>query len=192
VLDITTSVEGMGAVVVFAVDQHSPAPAFPIGWLVMWWLCARRRDEPIGGWLAYYYYQLYMGVLVTVLLVAANIHSYVPEYFSGETQRYLLFLSSVLPSLILYVFQAAVATFLLALKTWDMVGLLRKVLIAQVIVEGLGLLVDAKYFPENVSLSLFSFVPSVLWAGYFFRSERVKRVFKTHDWIVHAKAAATV
>jgi hypothetical protein len=41
--------------------------------------------------------------------------------------------------------------------------------------------VDAQYFPDNVALGMLSFVPHLLWIGYFYRSERVKRVFKTRD-----------
>jgi hypothetical protein len=179
------------ALFLLATDRPNPAPVLPLGWLVMWWICARKKKDPIGGWLAYYYYQLYVGVVFSVFLVAVlTIHSYVPEYFSGETQRYLLFMLSALPTLILLLFETAVATFLLVLKTWDMVELLRKVLIAQAVAQGLGVLVDVKYFPENVPLSLLSFVPSVLWVGYFFRSARVRHVFKTHDWEVAGKAAA--
>jgi hypothetical protein len=189
--DLATSIANSSALFLLAVDQQNPAPVLPLGWLVMWWICARRKKEPIGGWLAYYYYQLYVGIIFSVILVAGvSIHSYVPEYFSGETQRFLLFLLSALPAIIFAVFEAAVATFLLVLKTWDLVELLRKVLIAQAVAQGIGLVVDAKYFPGNVPLSLLSFVPSVLWVGYFFRSDRVRRVFKTHDWEVASKAAA--
>jgi hypothetical protein len=187
--EIATAVAKSSAAFVLVTDQQNPAPVLPLGWLVMWWICARRKKDPIGGWLAYYYYQLYVGIIFSVILVAGvSIHNYVPEYFSGETQRFLLFLLSSLPAIILAVFEAGVATFLLVLKTWDLVELLRNVLIAQAVAQGIGLIVDAKYFPDNVPLSLLSFVPSVLWVGYFFRSDRVRRVFKTHDWEVVAKA----
>lgn len=186
---LPTGIIESSAVFLLAADQPSPAPVLPIGWLVIWWICARRKRDPIGGWLAYYYYQLYLGVVVSAFFVAVlNIHSYVPENFSGQRGLYLLFVASTLPGLILLVFQAAVATFLLLLKTWDLVGLLRKVLLATAIAEGVGLFIDAKYFPDNVGLSLVSFIPSVLWVGYFYRSDRVRRVFKTHDWEVAPKA----
>jgi hypothetical protein len=180
---IATAFANVSAAFLFVTDQQNPAPVLPVGWLVMWWICARRKKDPIGGWLAYYYYQLFVGIIFSVILVAVvNIHSYVPENFSGERQKYLLFLLSALPAILLAVFEAAVASFLLVLKTWDLVELLRKVLIAQAVAQGIGLVVDATYFPENVPLSLLAFVPSVLWVGYFFRSARVRHVFKTHDW----------
>ncbi len=159
-------------------------PTLPIGWLVLWWICSRNKTKPIGGWLAYYYYQLYLGLVVSCLLIAGvSIHSYVPENFEGVKDRYYFFLASNLPGLLLMCFQAAVATFLLAFKSWDLLELLRKVLIAQAVAEGIGLAIDSKYFPDNIGLGLLSFVPTVLWTFYFFKSARVQRVFKTHDWV---------
>jgi len=178
------------ALTVFAADQHTTTPTLPLGWLVMWWICARRKKEPIGGWLAYYYYQLYLGAIVSIAMVAGlNIHSYVPENFSGQSKLFYLFLLSAVPGLLLLFFEVAAASYLLSLKTWDLVVLLRRVLIASALAETVGLVVDAKYFPDNVALGMLSFVPHLLWIGYFYRSERVKRVFKTHDWQAAPKAA---
>ncbi len=171
------------ALIIFASDQHPPTPGLPLGWLIMWWLCARRKKEPIGGWLAYYYYQLYLGAIVAIATLAGlNIHSYVPENFTGQLNRFYLFLLSAVPGLVLLFFEVATASYLLALRTWDMVLLLRRVLIASVVAQAVGLVIDAKYFPDNIALGLLSFVPNLLWIGYFYRSERVKHVFKTHDW----------
>ena len=178
------------ALIVFAADQHTTTSTLPLGWLVMWLICARRKNEPIGGWLAYYYYQLYVGAIFSILMVAGlNIHSYVPENFSGQMKVFHWFLLSVLPGLLLLFFEVAAASYLLALKTWDLVVLLRRVLIASALAEAVGIAVDAKFFPDNVALSMFSFVPHLLWIGYFYRSERVKRVFQTHDWQPIPKAA---
>ena len=168
-----------------ATPSTSPpsTPTLPIGWLVLWWICSRNKAKPIGGWLAYYYYQLYFGLLISCFLIAGvSIHSYVPENFEGVKDKYYMFLASNLPTLLLMLFQAAVATFLLAVRSWDLLELLRKVLVAQAVVEGVGLAIDMKYFPDNIGLSLMSFVPTVLWTLYFFKSSRVHQVFKTHDW----------
>jgi hypothetical protein len=165
------------------VSNRPKTPALPIGLLIVWWICARRKQHAIGGWLAYYYYQLYVGILISVGMIAGiTIQSYVPEYFSGDHKTYVLFLLSALPILILTVFEAVVATFLMALKTWDLVQLLRKVLIALVAAQLIGLVIDIRYFPDNIPLSLLAFVSTVLWTGYFYRSKRVHRVFESHDW----------
>lgn len=119
------------ALILFVADQRTTSPALPIGWLVMWRLCARRKKEPIGGWLSYYYYQLYLGAILSIGMVAAlNIHSYVPENFANQSKLFYMFLLSAVPSLLLLFFEVAAASYLLALKTWDMVVLLRRVLIA--------------------------------------------------------------
>src|SRR6266568_7298103 len=102
------------ALIVYTADQHTTTPTLPVGWLVMWWLCARRKNEPIGGWLAYYYYQLYLGVIISIGMVAGlNIHSYVPENFSGQSKVFYMFLLSTLPGLLLLFFEVAAASYLL-------------------------------------------------------------------------------
>jgi hypothetical protein len=69
------------------------------------------------------------------------------------------------------------------------VVLLRRVFIASALAEAVGMAVDAKYFPDNVELGMLAFVPHLLWIVYFYRSERVKRVFKTHNWQLAPRAA---
>jgi hypothetical protein len=44
--------------------------------LILLYLCASRRDREIGGWLLYYYVQLYLGVLVLVVTTAASWETY--------------------------------------------------------------------------------------------------------------------
>ena len=129
----------------------------------------------------FFYRQMYGGILVTLLFFALNIQSYVPENFD-RSSRFALFLASVLPGLILIFVQCAVATFLLSVRTWDMVSLLRWVMIADLAFTVLGTAIDAKYFPENVVFGVLSLVSISIWLAYFFRSTRVRHVFYLRDW----------
>jgi len=129
----------------------------------------------------FFYWQMYGGLLVALLFFALNIQSYVPENFDS-TRQFALFLASVLPGLILLFVQGAVATFLLSVRTWDMVNLLRWVIIADLAFTVLGTAIDARYFPENVGFGVLSLVSTSIWLAYFFRSKRVKHVFHLHDW----------
>ena len=131
----------------------------------------------------FFYWQLYSGLLVSALLFGVNIQSYVPENF-GSTSQFALFVASAAPSLVLFVVQCAVATLLLSARTWDMLKLLRWVMIAEIGAAALGAVIDAKYFPDNLAFSLLIILPELLWMGYFFRSARVKHVFCSHDWEV--------
>lgn len=93
-----------------------------------------------------------------------------------------MFLTSTVPLLITYALQVAVATFLISVRTWDLLRLLRWLLVAEIAISGLGIAIDTKYFPDNIILDFFTIVPAILWLAYFFRSQRVTHVFKLHDW----------
>ncbi len=162
-------------------SQYSPT--FAPGGLVAWFVCNGRKRNPIGGWLLYFYWQLYSSLLIGIVLFATNIQSYVPENFDSST-KYALFLASTVPVLLLFVMECAVATLLLSARTWDMLKLLRWTLLAGVVAGVLGAGIDATYFPDNLGLSAMSIVSDSLWLGYLFRSQRVRHVFCLHDWDV--------
>lgn len=160
-------------------NQYSPT--FAPGGLIAWFICNGRKRNPIGGWLLYFYWQLYSALLVTIAFFATNIQSYVPENFDSSS-KFPLFLASIVPVLLLFVLECAVATLLLSARTWDMFKLLRWTLVAQVAAGVLGLGIDAIYFPDNLPLSGLALVSDLLWLGYLFRSQRVRHVFYSHDW----------
>jgi hypothetical protein len=162
-------------------SSSSPAaPTLP-GGVIAWIVCYRARRSPIGGWLLFFYWQLYGGLLMTAVFFAINIQSYVPENFdSGE--KCALFLLSVVPSLILYLAQIAVGTILLSVRTWDILKLLRWLTAARVFAGVVSMVIDANYFPDNTALNLLTVIPASLWLAYLFRSVRVRHVFKTQDW----------
>jgi hypothetical protein len=61
--------------------------------------------------------------------------------------------------------------------------LLRGLICAQVVAAFVGLMIDAKLFPENIALNMmFTLVPYTFWLAYFYVSKRVRHVFQTHDW----------
>src|SRR5260370_7629987 len=95
-------------------------------------MCYRARRSQIGGWLLFFYWQLYSGVLVTALFFSMNIQSYVPENFDN-TQKYLLFAASAVPALILFLIQIAIGTILLSVRTWDLLKLLLWVISAEIL-----------------------------------------------------------
>jgi hypothetical protein len=105
----------------------------------------------------------------------------VPESFD-DANRYYLLLVSVVPTLVLFAVQLAVATMLISVRTWDLIRLLRWVMVAGLIADTLGLIIDLKYFPESLAFDFLAIVPAILWLTYFFRSQRVEHVFRLHDW----------
>src|ERR1700676_4375114 len=111
-------------------SSSSATPTVP-GGILAWFICYRARRNEIGGWLLFFYWQLYGGLLMTALLFSTNLQSYVAENFE-DSQRFYLFLLSVVPSLILYLAQVAVGTILLSVRAWDVLQLLRWVTAGQV------------------------------------------------------------
>ncbi|MCL5287358.1 MAG: hypothetical protein M1453_05105 [Acidobacteria bacterium] len=161
-------------------NTNSYTPTFP-GALVAWLVCNGRKKHQIGGWLLFYYWQLYSGAFMTVLFFVMGFQSYVPESFDDATE-YRLFLLSTVPVLILFVLQLAVATILVSVRTWDLLKLLRWIMLAELAAATVATIIDVTYFPDSLAFDFLTIVPAALWLGYFFRSRRVVHVFKSQDW----------
>jgi hypothetical protein len=144
-------------------------------------MCYRARRSQVGGWLLFFYWQLYSGVLLTALFFSINLQSYIPENFDSHT-KYLLFIISTVPAIILVLIQVGIGTLLLCVRTWDLLKLLRWLIAAEIALACLSTAIDASYFPDNVALNFLTIIPQSLWLAYLFRSKRVKHVFKSHDW----------
>ena len=166
-------------------SQYSPG--FPLGGIIPGLICNARKRKPIGGWLMLFYWQLYSGLLISAGFFAVNIQSYVPE--NVENGTFGLFLASNLPSLMLFAIKGAVATLLLSARTWDMLMLLRWVMLAEFSADVIGTLIDVAYFPDNVAVNvILTIIPGLIWLAYMFRSRRVRHIFYSHDWDVAVDA----
>ena len=108
-------------------------------------------------------------------MLAANFESYVPESFADPT-RYHLFLLSVVPLLLVYTVPAIIGILLLSVRTWDMLKLLRNLIIAELVCALLGLAVDLTHFTDNIFFDVYTIAASSIWVGYFFFSKRVIHV----------------
>lgn len=129
----------------------------------------------------FYYWSLYGGILISLLLFGVSFESYVPESFA-DPKLYHLFLLSVVPLLVVYCAQAVVATLMLSVRTWDMLKLLRNLIIVELAFALLGLAIDIRQFPDNTFFDGYTIVLSSIWIAYFFFSKRVTHVFKLNDW----------
>ena len=167
--------------VLLAASSNQYTPSFP-GGIVAWIVCNSRKRNEYGGWLLFFYWQLYSGIFMTALFFWINLQSYVPENFQTSA-GYFWFLVSALPTIVIFALQVAVGTILTSVRTWDLLKLLRGLIAAQVVAAGVAAFINAKYFPHNLPLGvLLTLLPESLWMAYFFTSKRVKHVFQTHDW----------
>lgn len=162
-------------------NQYSPT--FSPGYLIAWWVCSSRKRRPIGGWLLFFYWQLYAGLLVSVAMWCLTIQSYVPENFD-DSRKFWCFLASAVPGLVLFSIKCCVATLLLSARLWGMLKLLRYTIVAELVAALVGVAIDSVYFPDNIALSLLTIIPDLIWLLYFFKSRRIEHIFKQHDWTV--------
>ena len=163
-------------------SSNSTNPTFPGGGgILAWIICYRARRNEIGGWLLFFYWQLYGGLLMTVIFFSMNVQSYVFENFD-DSRKFYMYLASVGPYIILYLAQLAVGTLLLTVRTWDLLQLLRWLTAGQVAASLVSIVIDSNYYPDNVALNFLTLIPQSLWLAYMFKSARIKHVFKSHDW----------
>jgi hypothetical protein len=162
----------------FLLQGSTPAVPAPFGFIgivaVVW--CISRRNENIGGWLMFFYYQIYASIALFLFSALGSAEKFAPSEWR-ETSNYLVFLASVLPRYAAFLLVGATATVLVSKKTHAWVIYLRIALGAAIGLMALPLLLDALYFQDALIWNLLRVVMLGAWLIYFFVSERVKRVF---------------
>ena len=166
----------------FLASNNQFTPTFPFG-IIAWIVCNARKRSEIGGWLLFFYWQLFSGMVMTLIFFSINFQSYVPENFGTHPARFYWFLASAVPSIVILFLQFAVATILIWVRTWDLLQLLRWLFVAQVALMIAGIIIDANYFPDDLILGIImGLIPETAWMAYLFTSNRVRHVFQIHDW----------
>jgi len=142
------------------------------------------RRRAIGGWLLYFYVQLYLSSLVSLILVGLNLSNLNPAQWDNS-MLYVMFFLSVVPVLINGIIEIFAATKLLFRRNEQNLKFLRKVLIALVVTSGVGLVIDIQFFKDELSIfmDILTFVFAIIWTLYFFKAQRIKLVFIDGDWV---------
>ena len=139
-----------------------------------------RRKQEIGGWLLYFCYWI-VGVLVISL---ADIVQHPQAFFHQGAQNsgfHLALILAVFPRLIAVIAVMTCTFVLLRTKEWVWVERLRLALLVAAIIALISLALDAKFFPRSLLANGARWIGLALWTLYFFVSQRVRRVFQTHD-----------
>ena len=164
------------------VAMNSPIiPAFPVG-IIAIVVCNIRKRSEFGGWLLFFYWQLYSGAILSVFLFYRDFQTYVPENFASHPATHRWLMAASVSTIVILALQVAVATLLIVVRSWDMLQLLRILLIAQFFAHLGALVVDVSYFPNSIPFRVGGLLSLSFWIAYFFVSERVCHVFKVHDW----------
>lgn len=160
----------------------------PLGWvgavliLIIGYICASRRKKEIGGWLLYYYIQLYIGAITVVLITVRSSDNYLPETWANEPDLYPFFLLTAVPGLLLYCAQFAAAEKLRMSRNYAYVPILRYILFADLASSLIAIVIKNKYFEgSSAGFTMMIIMWPIVWITYFYFSKRVKSVFKNRD-----------
>ncbi len=153
-----------------------------LGPMSMYWLCSSRKHKSIGGWLLYFYIQIYVAVIAEVaVFYSSNLPYLDASRWRDATPFYLYVFQSITPLVVIGA-EGVVATIMLKKREWEYVSLFRLVLAAHIVVVLAVTAIDAAYQRANVSWDFIALAWPVLALLYFSLSKRVRRVFQTHDW----------
>lgn len=159
-----------------------------IGLLIAWWICSSRKRNAIGGWLLYYYMQLFVGTAFAILMILVSLGTLAENLnianWDNETMQYFLYVISVVPSGILLIVELVFGSMLLSKKFRNrkFYNFLRITMAASFTFRLIGLLIDSNYWPENIAFDILPIIGSMLWFLYFTYSKRVKFVFIENKW----------
>jgi hypothetical protein len=167
--------------------QSKSAPVAGGGWLVAA-ICYVARKKPIGGWLLYYYINLYGALAIGILFYIA-FEQYSPSRWPSPGLYSLSVACALLQKLIL-VAQAVVATILLKRREWRWVKILCAMLIVDLVGSAIRFAVYDIYFPDKLLIACISLAWPVIWLPYFCCSRRVRRVFLQRDWGIESNTLA--
>ena len=170
---------------VFAATGDAPThPAAGAGIFVAFAIAYVSRRRSIGGWLLYYYLQLYFSFLISFVFVPQLLSNLSPSNWE-DSLLYVMFLLSVVPVMAIQLLEVVVATILLFRRSEQNLKILRKTLIALVVTSAIAVPIDITYFGDtlNIFLDVITLVFAVIWLLYFSISRRVKMVFISRNWI---------
>lgn len=153
---------------------------FPLS-LIFGVVCYQRRKKSIGGWLLYFYYWIYALTVAYTYDVFVHYRAILPSS-EQDSEHHLALIATVYPRLLALAAVVGGAMILLKRREWVWVERLRLALGIEIMIAGISVALDAKYFPKSFRLNLGRCVMMFLWFLYFCLSDRVYSVFRLKDW----------
>jgi len=164
---------------VFASSSEAPRqPATGVGLFIAFAIAYLSRRRAIGGWLLYFYIQLYLGLFISFLFIPQVIANLNPSEW-GDSFLYVMFFLSVAPVLLAQIAEAVIATMLLFKRNENSVKLMRNTLYVLVGASAAAVGIDIAYFAEDPAIffDVITLVFAIIWALYFLKARRVRKVF---------------
>lgn len=179
---MATSLLFPASTVLAADGQSSTSYDWAPFWLALAiaYLTRRRR---IGGWLFYYYFQLYGSIVFLVFILVFSLRNYEPSTWHDK-ELYTLLIISTVPFYLLKLFETIAATLLLvkSYRSQKFINYLKCVLILEVIIEILSFFIDDFDFANHIFFDVLGGIFAAIWYLYFKDSLRAYYVLANPDW----------
>jgi uncharacterized membrane protein YozB (DUF420 family) len=168
---------------VLAQSDSTSSQANPFGLigLIAVILCIVRRNDPIGGWLMYFFVQSFAAFLRAVIALATSLPAYLPGY-GKSTAVYVLFLWSHAPDKLMCVCLAVAVANTWRSEAAEDMARLKTILWLYLLFAAVAVGIDCAYFEPSILTASVNLIFAGLFQWYLHASDRVERVFVTHDW----------
>jgi hypothetical protein len=151
------------------------------------------RRRRIGGWLLYFYVQLYSSALMQLVFLPRALADFRPSHWD-DASLYVWYIVSASAQILAQLAVVVLATTLLARRTQLNVQRTTWATGAQAGAASLALALNLSVFHDTVAATLSGLVLvfSSIWCAYFLRSLRVRRVFIEQNWDTSAPRPLTL
>jgi len=139
------------------------------------------RRRPIGGWVLYFYLQLYLSVLLSLIFLPDVAKNLSPVGWDTP-QRYFMFIGSTVPLTVAEWFEVFAASRLLYEKNAANLLTLRIAIGIVLVCAALAAGIDIEYFNSTPVSDIMTLIVAFIWSLYFSISERVQQVFVMHTF----------
>jgi hypothetical protein len=171
--------------VIYAASNETPRqPTVRAGLFIAFAIAYLSRRRAIGGWLLYFYIQLYLSFAISLLFFPQIISNLNPKQWDNSL-LYVMFILSVVPVILAEFMEIIAATKLLFRKNIKNVTFLRKILLALLTTSAIAFAIDIVYFKDDPAFifDILTLVFAIIWSLYFFKARRVRLVFIENNWV---------
>jgi hypothetical protein len=141
-----------------------------------------RRKEAIGGWLMFFFGEVYVAVVVGAIASTPVVAAIIPAPLSSSSPSLRLLALVISLRLLGYLGMAVASTFLLKVREPIWVKRLRFAIGFALVLDGISVIIDKLHFPGTFVGNLGRWFVLLAWLVFFSVSTRVRMVFFSKTW----------
>jgi hypothetical protein len=141
-----------------------------------------RRKEEIGGWFLYFYYWMFVALYVYWEDFHKHIKIFLPSSRLDEG-HHLALIIAVFPRLLGLTAVVAILLILIKRRDWVWIQRLRLIFGVTVLISMISVAIDVKYFRAALLVNATRLIMLCVWFVYLCVSARIRKVFRTKDWL---------